>query len=260
LKILTNPIKLKAMNDPFSLIAEYYDEVMEKVDYDEWARYIKTLFSMAPLKPIKRVLDLASGTGNLSIKLGNQGYEVFGLDYSPGMVRVAKRKIVDKPFTMHMIIADFRKLPFRKNLFDAVISTFDSLNNILEPEELFETFREVREVLRKGGPFIFDLNTNWSFETEWHNMTRVEETANTVSIWKSRYLNGIVYLYFTLFVRIDKGDTYKKIYTVFRERGYDPDEVKKYLKKAGFKKVYCYDHLTLSPGKAKSSRITYLAY
>ncbi|MDI6850682.1 MAG: class I SAM-dependent methyltransferase [bacterium] len=248
------------MNDPFGLIAEYYDEVMEKVDYEEWARYVKTLLSMAPLKPIKRILDLASGTGNLSIRLKDYGYEIFGLDYSLGMLKVAKKKLSNQLLTIHLVSADFRHIPFKPSSFDAVISTFDSLNNILKPAEMVETFKQIRRVLRNGGPFIFDLNTSWSFKTEWYNLTRVEETANTISIWKSRYVNGIVYLHFTLFVRIDKRNHYKKIYTVFRERGYSPDEVKKYLKQAGFSKVHCYDHFTLSPGRRTSSRVTYLAY
>jgi len=245
------------MHDPFSVIAEYYDEITQKVDYREWSAYIKSLFSMAPLKPIKKVLDLAIGTGNIASYLKSAGYEVSGLDFSIGMLRVAKRKNA----AHHLIRADFRELPFKDSTFDGVYSTFDSLNNILDPQELLNTFKEVRRILRKGGPFVFDLNTKWSLEFEWDNNTRVEETQNTISIWKSRYIDQISYLYFTLFVRENKeANLYKKVSTVFRERGYDPQEVKNFLKRANFEKVYSFEHFTFTAGKAKSSRITYLAY
>jgi len=52
----------------------------------------------------------------------------------------------------------------------------------------------------------------------------------------------------------------KKISTVFKERGYDPPEVRAMLKKAGFEKIFMFDHFTFNPGKPKSSRVTYLAY
>ncbi len=249
------------MENPFTLIAEYYDEVMQKVNYEEWARYIKTLFSMAPLKPIKTVLDLASGTGNISTRMAAYGYEIFGLDYSLGMLKVARKKIEEKSLPVFFIQGNFRRIPFREHTFDGVYSTFDSLNNILDADELSDTFQQVRRILRNGGPFVFDLNTEWSLKTEWDNLTRVEETAKTISIWKSRYLNGISYLYFTLFVKIDpEKDHYKRISTVFRERGYEPSEIKTMLKRNGFEKVFIFDHFTLNPGKSRSSRVTYLAY
>ncbi len=247
------------MHDPFSVIAEYYDEIMSKVDYAAWAQYIRTLFNLAPLKSIKKVLDLAVGTGNVAYYLINHNYEIVGLDYSIGMIRVAKRKFESKENPPKFVLGDFRKIPFKQKSFDAVISTFDSLNNILDPKELQDTFTQVRSILKDGGAFVFDLNTDWSLKTEWDDKTRVEETAKTITIWRSRYSNGISYLYFTLFVKTQE-DYYKKISTIFRERGYGPSEVRRLLKKAGFKECLSFEHFTLNPGKEKSSRNTYLAY
>ncbi|MEO0272755.1 MAG: methyltransferase domain-containing protein [candidate division WOR-3 bacterium] len=259
--ILNENLRLFIMSDPFTVIAFYYDEVMEKVDYEEWARYIRSLFQMAPLKPIRKVLDLAMGTGTLSILMQKMGFDVYGLDFSTGMLKVAQSKFKKTGYVPSLVKADFRDIPFKNSSFEGVFSTFDSLNNILDPLELERVFREVRRILKKGGAFVFDLNTEWSLKEEWDNKTRVEETTNTISIWKSRYINGISYLYFTLLVRESaNSDLYKKVFTVFRERGYDPPEVRKLLKKSGFTKVFCFDHFTLNPGKSKNSRVTYLAF
>ncbi|MGB4729514.1 MAG: methyltransferase domain-containing protein [Candidatus Hydrothermia bacterium] len=249
------------MEDPFTCIAESYDEIMLKVNYPEWAQYIKTLFSLAPLKPIHLVLDLSAGTGSLSSILTSWGYELFCFDFSLGMLNIAKRKFEKQNLLGTFVRGDFRKIPFKETSFDAVISTFDSLNNVLDPNELLDIFVQVKKILKSGGPFIFDLNTEWSLKIEWNDFTRVEETANTITIWKSRYLNSISYLFFTLFVKIDEEKAiYKKISTVFKERGYDPAEVRAMLKKAGFEKIFMFDHFTFNPGKPKSSRVTYLAY
>ncbi len=111
--------------------------------YDrEWSEFARVIFPL--LKDIAgetlpdgaKVLDLCCGTGQLAKVLTEKGYKVTGIDGSAEMLRYAKINAPDAEF----INEDARtfKLP---SIYDAVFSTFDSLNHILKAAELLRTFK-----------------------------------------------------------------------------------------------------------------------
>jgi SAM-dependent methyltransferase len=98
----------------------------------------------------KRVLEIGMGTGNLQIDLSRAGFEVWGIDLSPQMIRQAKRK------ARRLSLAPFRvcraraeALPFPDASFDSLVSTFPS-EYIARPE----TLSELARVLRPGGTLV----------------------------------------------------------------------------------------------------------
>ena len=99
------------------------------------------------LRPKAAILDLCCGDGRLMHQLVRNGYRVTGLDGSESMLAFARQKIPRAEF----LLADARsfRLPER---FDAVISTFDSLNHIMKHEELRAVFDSVFAALRPDGP------------------------------------------------------------------------------------------------------------
>jgi len=241
------------------LIARHYDKIMHQVNYQEWAEYILEIMNLSPLKKKTRLLDIACGTGTMALLMNKKGFEVYGFDRSPEMVKVAKQKVENENVTgVFLFVADFRDIPVKSKEFHGVYSIFDSLNNILDEGELLKIFEKVHDILIEGGAFVFDLNTDFSLKRDWGNNTKVEESDDVVTIWRTRYENGISTLNFTVFVK--ENNKYQKIDAIFRERGYDPPLVKNLLKKAGFKAVFGFDHFTLYEGTDKSSRVTYLAY
>lgn len=98
----------------------------------------------------KHVLEVGMGTGNLQIDLRRAGYEVWGVDLSPHMLRQAVRKARRRkmpPFRAGRARA--QALPFPASQFDSVVSTFPS-DYIIEPA----TLREIGRVLRPEGRLI----------------------------------------------------------------------------------------------------------
>jgi Predicted methyltransferase (contains TPR repeat) len=239
---------------PFSEIAEYYDLLFEDVDYERWARYVVRFFSVARVK-VERVLEVGCGTGNLTKHLKDMGFRVVGLDSSEEMVRVARRKLPEVEF----FVADVRDFSLNEE-FDAVVSTFDSLNNILDDEGLVRAFLNVRRHLRDGGVFVFDLNTPHAMQTIWNEAVFVKVLRNGIySIWRGEYLgNAKSKLNLTLFVPYGE-NLYRKIEEIYIERGYSPSQVKVFLTKAGFTGVYSFDDLTTEKPTSKSTRVTYVA-
>lgn len=239
---------------PFSEIAEYYDLLFENVDYEYWAQYITRLFSFSKLK-IKEVLEVGCGTGNLTKELKKLGYEVVGVDISEDMIRVAKKKLPDVEF----YIGDARNFSINRT-FDAVVSTFDSLNNIIGTEELFKAFRNIKRHLRMGGIFVCDLNTSYAMQSIWNEALFVRILRGGIySIWKGEYMgDGISKLRLTLFVPYEN-NLYRKIEEVYTEQGYTLSQVKTLLLRAGFINVWAFDELSFEKPTSKSKRITYAA-
>src|ERR1051325_43184 len=76
----------------FTEVAEIYDSLMAVVPYGWWVDYVGLLWKWFGLRP-HRILDLACGTGSVTAKLLEEGYEVEGADASAPMLAVAERKL-----------------------------------------------------------------------------------------------------------------------------------------------------------------------
>ena len=148
---------------PYEGLAEIYDFVMRHVNYRLWAMYVMDLFRRYRFSP-HTVLDLACGTGSLSLRLHQHGYKVCGADASPAMLTVARRKAkalsADIPFWETRLPAV--RAPGR---FDAVLCLYDSINYLLNMDHVRQTLDNVYAVLaadvRSGarGLFVFDICT-----------------------------------------------------------------------------------------------------
>jgi len=150
-------------------LAWFYDRYWRD-RYHAAARPALTRLLYACLPPGSRVLDLCCGTGHLASDLCARGYRVTGIDRSIEMLRLARRSIDAVQF----VCADARA--FSLSGFDAAVSTFDSINHLVADGDLVAAFRCVAEALRAGGLFVFDVNTEEAYASEWGKSSAVVET------------------------------------------------------------------------------------
>ncbi|RKY97759.1 MAG: hypothetical protein DRQ10_08195 [Candidatus Hydrothermota bacterium] len=243
---------------PFTGIAPYYDVLMQDVNYELWIDYVEELFKLFRVRPHK-ILDIGCGTGTPTIVLARRGYEVVGIDVSEDMLRIARDKTRTMP-NVRFYLADVRRFNLENEApFDAAISLFDSLNNILRENELFEAFRHVRAHLRPKAPFLFDMNTIYALEHYWGDKTRVREHEKIVSIWRTKFIKfkSLSQLHITLFV--PEGDEsqglYRRIDEIHVEKGYPLIVLRRLLQKAGFHEVHIFQHLTRNPADEQVLRV-----
>ncbi len=149
---MAEPLAEKAI--PYSALAKYYDQIMEHVNYRQWANYIKILFRYSN-RSVRHVGDLACGTGSLLRYLGGFKRKAFGFDLSLAMLRVARHKSEHVPLTC----ANFLRLPIKPLSFDAALILYDSINYLHSDDEIRNVFGEVHKILRSGGIFVFDVVT-----------------------------------------------------------------------------------------------------
>ncbi len=182
-----------------------------------------------------KVLDLCCGSGQLAKVLTEKGYKVTGIDGSANQIKFARKNAPGAKF----IIADARhfKLP---PIYNAVFSTFDSLNHIMTSKGLMAAFKNVYKCLVSGGIFIFDLNTEKTFEKGWKVSKEIKETPEYFFVHYGDYnkKSRTAQFHATIFQR--KAKNWQRTDIKIKERYYSPAEVKPLLKSAGFTGIKTY--------------------
>ncbi len=150
---------------PYDPIADLYHQ-----NWDDWylpqaAVALESLF-FSLLQPGARVLDVCCGCGHVTRELVARGYQVTGLDASAELIAQAKRELPAAKF----VVADVRHFQ-STGQFDGALSTFDSLNHILELQDLEASFRNVHGALVGGAPFVFDMNSEEAYRMDWQEWT-----------------------------------------------------------------------------------------
>ncbi|MGC9362370.1 MAG: class I SAM-dependent DNA methyltransferase, partial [Candidatus Syntrophosphaera sp.] len=143
-----------AFNPVYSLFAEYYDNYMSHVNYEDWVQVMLGWYKRFSRRPAKKVLELACGTASASEILVFKGLEVEACDNSPYMLHVADRKIF-KPNLFLCSLTD----PLPQKGYDFIFCLFDSVNYLTRKADIKTLLKNVANALRPGGIFIFDIST-----------------------------------------------------------------------------------------------------
>lgn len=216
-----------------------YSDVFCRV-YNEFGwNYYPEAFGQQLLEWMKRggfeprtAMDLACGTGVLCEILSKNGIRSSGMDYSQGMIDIARASDPE----IHYDVADM--ITYRPDKrFDLVTCTGDALNHIAALSDVEKIFSNVYAYLSPGGYFVFDIlnenevSTSEPFEMDfsdrirvWFQMTRpTEKSVNlTIRVYENHAL---------------------QFEENIRETIHDPAAICGLLRKAGFQVVRCADSL-----------------
>ncbi len=237
------------MYDRFAL---YYDELTENIDYEAGSDYISGFLKANGVNEGASVLDLACGTGTMSLLLKSRGYNVTGVDISEEMLSVAAHKAQGSiPF----IKAKMQDISLAQPL-DACVCCLDSINHLDDIDEVRKTFLRVHDCLKEGGIFIFDANTVYKHEKILADNSFVFDNENYFLAWDNELLdNATVRIILDFFVF--NGNNYDRYTDEFTERAYEEDSLRAALDGL-FDILGVYDELTLDPPKDNSQRICFV--
>ena len=243
--------------DAYTSFAQVYDLFMDNVPYDQWCRYITELLREYGIQD-GLVLELGCGTGVLTRKLAAKGYDMIGVDYSEDMLEIAMDHRQEGEDILYLL-QDMREFELYGTV-RAAVSICDSMNYIVEYQDLVQVMKLVNNYLDPGGIFIFDLNTPYKYEEILGENTFAENRPEGSFIWENYYdgETGINEYDLTLFVR-EKEGLYRKFEETHYQRAYELEQVRRAVKEAGLEFVAAYDAGTHKPVRQDSQRIYVIA-
>ncbi len=242
-------------DEPYSVLARFYDDLMKVVDYEGWLDYLEKLLKHYRLVP-RTILDLACGTGNMAIPLAQKGYKVYGVDRSRDMLEMAEKKKTDKSNPV-FICQDMRQLALAERV-DLVVSFYDSVNYIKSFDELIITFKNVEKVLHPGGYFIFDFNTAHRIKSIKEGI-HIYEGNNYTCFWRDRIDREKCYWWAELTIFLREGrENYRRYREVHLERGYSAGEMARAVMAGGLKKIGSLEAYTFEKGWDNCDRLFFI--
>lgn len=233
----------------YGIFANCYDALTFNVPYDEIAKYYASILSK--MTDAKQVLDMGCGTGNLTVRLEKLGFEMIGQEASVNMLTYAAEK--SNKVTWIYQKMEKTKLPYPV---DAVISTLDSINHLESREDISKCFQRVSKNLKRGGAFVFDVNTPFKHREILGENTFVYDVDGVYCVWQNTFCaeDCGVDIDLDLFFE-DEDGRYSRGEEHFREIALSSEEICRLLKDAGLEVVNIWEYLTFDDPKSDSEKL-----
>lgn len=239
----------------YDVIARFYDQFTQDVDYDGRAQYISELLKRSEIG-CKTVLDLACGTGSLTVRLARLGYDMIGVDNSEDMLALARMK--EEGGDILWLCQEGEELDLYGDI-DCAICTLDSVNHILDFDELVRVFKRVSLFMNKGGRFIFDVNTAYKHRTVLGDNSFVWEDDGVFCAWQNELDEDTNTVIMQLDFFVEGVEGYDRETQYVTERAYSRQELCQALRMSGFELLEEYDDMTFDAPRENSERIFYVA-
>ena len=139
---------VKLATNVFDDMGVFWAEIADKNHTERQIQFLKNNLNKKGL-----ILDLACGTGRHLIPLSAKGYRLIGVDSSLKLLRIAKQRCP----RIDVIRVDLRSLPFKKEVFEAIISMDTSVGYLPTETDDRKSMIELNRTLVKGGTFFVDV-------------------------------------------------------------------------------------------------------
>lgn len=248
--------------DSYLSFAEVYDLFMDNVPYDLWTEHVVELLDKYHV-PRELVAELGCGTGAITRRMQEKGYDMIGIDMSNEMLMIAREATTDesamdkKPILY--LEQDMRELDLFGTV-RAMISICDSMNYIISKEDLKTVFHRVYTFLDPDGVFLFDMNTLYKYRNLLAENTFAENRDEGSFIWENYYdeETKINEYDLTLYIGNDTG-SYSRYEETHLQRGYEEEEVVSLLQEAGLTFCESLDADTMGPVTSETERMYIIA-
>jgi ubiquinone/menaquinone biosynthesis C-methylase UbiE len=202
-------------------------------------------------------VDLACGTGSVSLLLAERGYQVTGVDMSEDMLTVASDKAQGLENRPMFVCQKLQELRLPRGV-DLAISGLDSMNYITDPVDCEMAIKRIFKVLNPGGIFIFDVNTPQRFRSM-DGQVFLDEDDDVYCVWRGEFdeETNICSYGMDLFQRV--GKSWRRSFEEHKEYAYTQEQLVTYLKNAGFTDIRLYGDRHIGAPTAEDQRIYFSA-
>lgn len=276
--------------EAYTDFAAVYDTFMDETPYDVWGTFVAGLIEKYGIsKPVRSgdcqgkelpeeydtaedseqaldeeknlVVELGCGTGSFTQELYKLGYDIMGIDLSPEMLNLARMKSQEAGYNIMYLEQDMRELDLYCTA-GTIVSVCDSINYVLEDQEVIDTFKLVNNFLYPKGLFVFDFNTLHKYRDVIGDTTIAENREDCSFIWDNYYHEDdhVNEYDLTIFARCDEEDeVFRRSVETHFQRGYTLEEMKDFVEKAGLEFIDAIDADTHEAPTDDSERIYIIA-
>ena len=233
-------------------LAEFYDRLTEDVNYPELFGFLRRLW--ADVQP-RRVLDMACGTGSLSMLMAEAGLDVVGMDLSPDMIARAREKAggcADAP--PEFLVGDMGD--FRLSVpVDAAVCMLDSFNYLLDPADGVQALRCFYDGLRPGGMLIYDIRPRRQLMA-FDGQVFLDETEDVCCLWRTEFdrEENLCFYGMDIFIR-ESENLWRREREEHWEYAYRLRWLRMQMERIGFRDIRFYGNRTLTAPGSRENRV-----
>ena len=243
----------------YSVFARYYDELTANIDYRRRAEFFDAIIRRFRSAEGGILLDLACGTGSISMEMARLGYDVIGVDLSDEMLGIAMEKKYDSGLDIQYLCQDMRKIDMFGTI-DITVCALDSINHLPSADDVKQVFERVAFFSEVGSLFIFDVNTLYKHRHVLADNTFTYETDNVYCVWENSLDRTTDEVSMHLeFFECEENGLYSRSSDSFTEKAYSEEMIEAMLKEAGFEIVGKYNDDSFEAPAEDCQRIVYAA-
>ena len=237
--------------------SDFYDLLTDNVEYEKRADYFCRLLSMCGIKS-GILLDLGCGTGSMSVKMAERGFDVIGVDSSVGMLNAARQKAYENSAEILLLNQNMQDIDLYGTV-DCAICVLDGINHLANEADVKRTFEKVSLFMNKGGAFAFDVNTIHKHKNVLADNAFVYEPDGLFCVWQNNYNPEDNSVDISLDFFEEEDGVYYRSCESFTEQAYELESIKIWLEEAGFEVVGIFEDLTADPVNPETERAVFLA-
>lgn len=209
---------------------------------------------------VERVLDVACGEGSFVTSISEDGFEATGIDISEPMIELARQRAGESEANPEFYRMDAREFEL-PDTFEVATCWFDSINHLLEIEDVRSVFERVYAALEDGGLFIFDVNPIPRLaDREQNAATVVRDTERRFEAYTDvRFDDDENLLKQTITGFKETDGHWERFDEVHEERGYPITELESELRRAGYGDVVVTGSLREITDPDRTSRVYFCA-
>lgn len=241
----------------YQSLASAYDGLTLDIPYPKILDFLEEILHRQGKQP-ETVLDLACGTGSMSLLLAQRGYQVLGADISEDMLTVAAEKTAQMDNPPFFICQPMQHLRLPVPV-DAVFCLLDSMNYLDEPEDCRKTIQRVFQALNPGGVFFFDINTPFKLKGL-DGQVFLDENQESYCVWRAEFDREENRCYYGIDLFRKQGKLWERSFEQHCEYAYEPEVLVQWLREAGFARVEQYGDCKPAAPEPEEQRIYFAAY
>ncbi len=238
------------MTRPYTHIPDIYDYLLRHVDYERWYRYLRSLLFRYVDDP-RTILEIGCGTGKFGSKFSRDDFLVYGMDNSIEMLRVAKPRARRN---FRAFCGDARCFALARKM-DFIFSVHDTLNYLIEMEDLVSALASARGAMHDGSVFMFDLTTEYNIRRFFDGKVTRHVRSGVEVVWENSYDPSARIVFSRLSVKRKDGSVHEEEHL---QRIYTKEEALEAVAGAGLTLVDIFGDYTFDPPHDETVMVNYV--